>query len=122
MLLRAEIEAGLPQFIGTGSYWIHQPGLVLTDGANWLAESAECYWLYDIIWSVRPKLEGEGFACLDLAVDLGKHKGAVVIEDGNGRALYRQRIPYTDFPLPNTTLYICDGEGGKKVVMLPSEY
>ena len=42
-------------------------------------------------------------------------------EDGNGRELARQAIPYTDFPLPNLTLYaVWDTEHW--VIMLPSEY
>ena len=40
-------------------------------------------------------------------------------EDGNGRELARQAIPYTDFPLSNLTLYaVWDTEHW--VIMLPS--
>ncbi len=39
MLSRNEIEAGLPQFTGTTQYYRSHPGLLLTDGAKWLAES-----------------------------------------------------------------------------------
>ena len=42
-------------------------------------------------------------------------------EDGNGRVVYRQRIPFTDFPLETITLY-CAAEGAEWVVMLTSEY
>jgi hypothetical protein len=42
-------------------------------------------------------------------------------EDGNGRGLARQAIPYTDFPLSNLTLFaVWDTEHW--VIMLPSEY
>jgi len=42
-------------------------------------------------------------------------------EDGNGREVVRQAIPYTDFPLRNLTLYaVWDTEHW--VIMLPSEY
>lgn len=92
------------------------------DGAHWLAESAGCFWLYDIIWSVKPRLANEGFACLTLTVNLPKRRGTVVIDDGNDNPLYTQRIKFTDFPLPEVKLFIADGEEGEKVIMLPSEY
>ena len=45
----------------------------------------------------------------------------LTIEDGNGAVRGRQAIPYTDFPLPQQTVYACwDGEHW--VLMLPSEY
>ena len=98
-LTPAELETGLAQFYGTEHYYRHMGPIVLTDGAKYLADNAGCYWLYDIVFSVLPKLRGEGFAAVKLTVDLAKKKGIVVIDDGNGRKLYRQVIPYTDFPL-----------------------
>ena len=128
----AEPEAGLAQFYGTTHYYSYMgvPGhartpLVLTDGTQFLGEKAGCYWLYDIVFSVLPKLRGEGFAQVKLSVNLAKHKGVVVIDDGNDRKLYRQVIPYTDFPLAEITLFLENGEvGGKpsKVLLLPSEH
>jgi hypothetical protein len=42
-------------------------------------------------------------------------------EDGNGRELARQAIPYTDFPLANLTLFaVWDTQHW--VIMLPREY
>ncbi|MGI8427621.1 MAG: DUF6876 family protein [Actinomycetota bacterium] len=121
----SELEAGLDQYRCTDNYWRHMGPLVLTDGAKFLADQAGCYWLYDIVFSVLPKLRGEGFAAVKLTVDLAKKKGVVVIEDGNDRRLYRQVIKFTDFPLAAITLFLEDSEvGGKpaKVLMLPSEY
>ena len=124
-LTPAELEAGLAQFYGTQSYWRHLGPIVMTDGAKYLADHAGCYWLYDIVFSVLPKLRGEGFCAVHLTVNLPNHVGRVVIEDGNERVLYEQRIPYTDFPLDEITLFLEDGEvGGKpaKVLLLPSEH
>ena len=43
------------------------------------------------------------------------------LEDGNGHIRAQQQIPYTDFPMPEQTLYACwDSEHW--VIMLPSEY
>jgi len=38
-------------------------------------------------------------------------------DDGNGTVVYRQELGYTDFPLPEITLYFTDN-----VILLPSEY
>lgn len=120
-----ELEIGLAQFYGTEHYYRHQGQLVLTDGTKFLAEQAGCYWLYDVVWSVLPQLRREPFAAVKLTVNLTSKKAVVVIEDGNNRALYYQRIPYTDFPLAELMLFLEDGEvGGQpvKVLLLPSEH
>ena len=119
MLTRKEIEEGLPQFTGTEHYHRHQPGFLLTDGAKWLAESAGCYWLYDIIYSIRSILDKDSFAVVKLTVK--DQQGDVTVEDGNDNVLYSQHIEYTDFPLPEIKLYVADSEA-EKVIMLPSEY
>jgi len=124
MLNRTEIESGLEQFTGTEHYYRHSPGFVLTDGAKWLAESAGCYWLYDIAWSVaqKPKLRREPFWTLTLTTGIEAHKGKVKITDGNDRVLYVQSIPYTDFPLPTITLFIEADGLGSRVILLPGEH
>jgi hypothetical protein len=38
-------------------------------------------------------------------------------EDGNGKNVFAKAIPFTDFPLPEIKLYVCDN-----VILLPSEY
>jgi len=38
-------------------------------------------------------------------------------EDGNGRTVFSKAIPYTDFPLPEITLWFAND-----VILLPSEY
>jgi hypothetical protein len=47
--------------------------------------------------------------------------GNVVFDDGNGRILVTQHIPFTDFPLEKIQLFIVRGERNL-VVMLPGEY
>ncbi len=126
MLNRDEIEASLPNFTGTTQWYPMYPGILLTDGAKWLAESAGCYWLYDIIWSIKkPILDRDSFAVVKLVVT--GSEADVTVEDGNDNVLYTQHIEYTDFPLPEITLFVADGDGGAfdnptKVIMLPSEY
>jgi len=117
-----ELEKGLAGFYGTEAYHRMYPNLVLTDGAKYLAEEAGCFWLYDIVWSVlnKPNIRNQDF----LAVKVHKpekSQAVVRIEDGNETLLYKQNIPYTDFPLDDYTFYV-QYSGKFWVVLLTSEY
>lgn len=116
-----DLKTQLAQFTGTEHYHRMYSNLYLTDGARFLAERAECFWLFDLYWShimsISPR--DKEFTVLKLCVE--GQRASAVIEDGNGNALAGQEISYTDFPLPSITLYCCwFGEGW--VAMLPSEY
>jgi hypothetical protein len=110
----------LPQFTGTERYYRLYPGLLLTDGARYLADEAEAYWLLDVIWSHLPSVpKGEWFVCAKLE---RKEEGAsFTLGDGNGGVYARQAIPYTDFPLEEVTLYAAR-QDNVWVLLLPSEY
>jgi len=115
------IQATLSQFSGTENYYAHNlpgcPRLKLTDGAHYLREAAECYWLFDIIASVARKLrEKDYFHSVKLVKD-DKGGATFTADDGNGRIDYAQHIPFTDFPLQTIHLFFQDD-----VVMLTSEY
>ena len=86
----------------------------------YLPEQAGAYWLMTVFASYLHELKvNDWFTVLKLAVSGGAAK--VTIEDGNDNVLATQEIEYTDFPLPDLTLYGCwDSE--QWVLMLPSEY
>ena len=117
-----ELLSHLAQCTGTESYHCTHPGLLATEGAKYLVDIAGAYWLLDIIWSVLRKMTDE-FAVLELIREEGSSRAEVFIHDGREpRTVYhRQSIPYTDFPLLSTKLYIQEN-GLERVVMLPSEY
>ncbi|QEO18984.1 hypothetical protein FLP30_13915 (plasmid) [Acetobacter vaccinii] len=102
-------------------------GLILTDGAAYLAKNGAA-WLLDIIASARlvPAVRRAEFEFWTLRVDLTKHCAEVVCTDGNGEReannLYRQHVGYTDFPLAEQRLYVVADSSLGKVVMLTSEY
>jgi hypothetical protein len=114
----ATLEASLAQFTGSNRiYNLYRYGLVdLTEGAKYLCDQAQCFWLVDIIASVQHKMRTEKFQVWSLTVKNGK--GKVVCDDGNGNTLYTKRISFTDFPLPFIKVYFIQGTG----VLLPSEY
>jgi hypothetical protein len=110
----------LPQLTGTERYHRLYPGFLLTDGAKYLADEAEAYWLLDVIWSHMPQVpKDEWFVCAKLA----RHRegASFTLGDGNGKVYARQAIPYTDFPLEEVTLYAAR-QDDMWVVLLPSEY
>jgi hypothetical protein len=119
--------AALAQFIGTTRYYRYTMGLILTDGAAYLARNGAA-WLLDIVASARlvPAVRRAEFECWTLRVDLTKQCAEVVCTDGNGEReaniLYRQRLDYTDFPLAELKLYVVADSDLGKVVMLTSEY
>ena len=111
----------LEQFSGTEKYYRYH-SLLLTDGAFYLAEKAECFWLMDVIWShaVENQWFGkEDFITCKLTVQ--DNAGEIVFDEGNGNVLVTQHVPFTDFPLDHVQLYIVRGDCNL-VVMLPGEY
>ena len=122
MLTKQEILNTLPNFYGTEAYYRYSPqfrNFLLTDGAKFVAEACDAYWLVDLFASHLPSYQAEGFAVLYLKVKDGK--ATAQIEDGNGKVLKKQKIEYTDFPLDQIVLYCCP-QDDQFVILLPSEY
>lgn len=110
----------LNNFIGTEKYYRINPCAVLTDGTKYLAEEAGAFWLMDAIASYLPQFTGKQDFVVAKLVRTDS-KAQLTLDDGNGRVLDQQHIPYTDFPLTNIQLYACWG-GEFWVLMLCSEY
>lgn len=128
--LAAELEANLPQYTGTESYtnlrypWLNGKRFLLTDGAKYLAEKAGAFWLMDAIAShqINREVAAESMQFWKLVVDEDA-KAILTCDDGNGKILVTQEIPYTNFPLAEIKLYVQESEYlAGLVVMLPSEY
>lgn len=121
-------SSALAGFTGTVRYYRWHSGLLLTDGAHYLAANGAA-WLIDILASVQhmPTMREEDRQFWTLKVDLEKHAAVVVCTDGDKTGegeieLYRQEIPYTDFPLNEAKLFAFREPGMGRVVLLPSEY
>jgi hypothetical protein len=94
--------------------------ITFTDGVHFLAEKAGAYWLIDLIAPHKNRrLSNEEFQIWTFTVNRDKPPMAVATcqADTDEPVLRRQRIEYTDFPLPAIKLWLVDG-----VLMLPSEY
>ena len=111
----------LRQFHGTECWYRHSLAqtVLYTDGARHVAEHGGAYWLLDEIALAQksePAIAAEGFQVWTLKV--AEDASAVLTcEDGNLRAVYSKKIAYTDFPLPEITLWFTNN-----VILLPSEY
>jgi hypothetical protein len=109
----------LAQFTGTEHYYKNFLGLLYTDGVQYLAETAEAYWLIDAIASWQPQVSrvAEEFQLWDLAVN--ENHGAVLTarRDSDQPPIVQQEIEYTSFPLKSIRLYVENG-----VLLLPSEH
>jgi hypothetical protein len=115
-------KADLAQFTGSEQWFRHAlvRGVLYTDGAQYLAEHGGAYWLIDEIALAQrydKRVAGEELQLWKLAVDLDQHKGVLTCDDGNGNIVFSKRIPFTDFPLSEITLYYVNN-----TILLPSEY
>jgi hypothetical protein len=107
-------------FIGTENWYKHGlvPSITYTDGVKYVAENGGAYWLLDEIALANgfdPKVKAQWFQVWKLTAS--DRSGALTCEDGNGNRVLYKRIDFTDFPLPEITIWFTDG-----VMLLPSEY
>lgn len=127
--LREKLATELPHFTGTENWhrlnypWLHRQ-ILLTDGTKYLADTAKCYWLFDLIAShfAHRRVMAEPFQVWVMHINLEQRNGDIVADDGNGKLIASQSIPYTDFPLDELRLYVTNDDFNGIVVMLPSEY
>ena len=118
--MQAFNPSDLAQFTGTKLYYRLNRKCLLTDGTKFLAEGAGAFWLMDAAASYLIELGSDDWF-VQVVLSVTASKAVLTLEDGNGHVRARQVIPYTDFPIPQQTLYACwDGEHW--VIMLPSEY
>ena len=101
-------ESDLTQFIGSEVVYTNPSygRISYTEGARYVAEAGEAWWLLDLIVShirTKPRLRQEAFQVWTLTVK-ADHTGLVRCTDGNHTRLASQRLPYTDFPLATMTL------------------
>ena len=122
-----KLEENLRQFTGTEKYYSNSVyPFRYTDGIKYLADHAGAYWLLDGIsnWQKDPIIKNN----FDLSLiqfwklKVNSDKSAVLIcERDLDESVITQRIPFTDFPLLEVTLYLCDMQS-QGILMLPSEY
>ena len=120
-----QLKNDLAAFNGTERFYkIPLLGTVFTDGIQYLAEKANCFWLVtDASVIAKSLMNRSPFVTVDLKKLSPEKKEALgyeaIIEysDGNGHILETQKYHLTDFPLEQIRLFFTNN-----TLMLPSEY
>jgi hypothetical protein len=122
-----ELRASLAQFYGTQDYHAHFLGVLLTDGAKFLADAAGAHWLMDIIASYQPQCQRDEMLqrIQFWTLKVNDSEGVVTCERDTDDVAIKQDIPHCDFPLDEIKLYVCPAylqDGPRPLIMLSSEY
>lgn len=84
------------------------------NGAGWLVTDILAYQLHP---AIKQYVSQDDFQLWKLTVNLEDQSAVLACEDGNCKTIFTQTYDYTDFPLPELKLYLCNN-----VLMLTSEY
>src|SRR3984885_3311975 len=97
-------------FTGSENWYRHglNRAVLFTDGAKHVADAGGAYWLLDEIALAQhdKKIAAEPFQVWKLMVS--GNSASLTCEDGNDNVVTRKAIEFTDFPLPEITLWFTD--------------
>ncbi|WP_293351632.1 MULTISPECIES: DUF6876 family protein [unclassified Microcoleus] len=126
MKTKEELLELLPGFGGSETLYTHrliQTTLGLTEGVMFLVREAECTWLIDAIASYQPEIKKSGNEMLQgfQIWELRRQQECKFLlsckEDSETPPAYSQEIEFSDFPLDEIKLWLCN-----TTLLLPSEY
>lgn len=111
----------LSEFTGSENWYCHGllRKILFTDGAKYVADHGGAYWLLDEIAFAQHStaaVAAEEFQVWKLAVNADE-SATLTCEDGNYNTVFTKAIDYTDFPLPQITLWFANN-----TIYLPSEH
>lgn len=117
----------LRHFCGSEQYYKNPlfPMFAYTEGVQYLAQKANCYWLINQVFGCQfiEELKDEAFQAWKLT-EQGESAATIVVDDGNKKILKTFELDYTDFPFE----VLCSkGEGFniwfvENILLLPNEY
>lgn len=117
----AQLKHELKNFTGTETWFRHTlfRKFLYTEGVQFLAENAECYWLIDKIFGAQfehQTVRDELFQTWDLTV---QPNGSAILQcgDGNDTIVHSETLTFTTFPMDTIRLFLTDD-----VLLLPTEY
>ena len=113
-------SSDLSEFTGSENWYRHglNRDVLFTDGAKYVADQGGAYWLLDEIalaQRYQKAVAAEEFQVWTLTVK-DDRTAALTCEDGNGRTVFTKAIAFTDFPVPEITLWF-----ENNTIYLPSE-
>jgi hypothetical protein len=120
-----ELQSQLSAFYGSENLYQRSTPILIyyTDGIKWLQENANCYWLTDLIASYQTtefkQANDRQFWKLVVASD---NSAVITCDDGDGIISATQSIEFSDFPLPEFSIWVEIQSNGRTFIYLPSEY
>ena len=118
---KEQLIFGLKQFTGSTALYKHWLGFHYTQGVKYLADEAKSYWLIDAICSHQTTSFLNKYPALQefqiWRLEVENNSAVLICEVDTDQQVLTQKIPYTDFPLPEVKLYLIE-----KVIILPQEY
>ncbi len=113
----AGITNGLAQFNGTDQWYkMLFSEATYTDGVKYFAEAAGAYWFIDIVSTeIVPLLKVHPF--MNIVLKVKDNKAVILVDDGNGEAVFSKNIDYTDCPEGDWKFFLTND-----VLLLPGEY
>jgi hypothetical protein len=126
MIATEQLNATLPNFTGSQTFYRHwTKRLLFTDGIQFVAINARAQWLIDAVASYQSEKDfrDEEFQLWILTVNQDRSAILEAWTDSpkSGRLLARQKIEYSDFPLPKFEFYV-EGVGADRTMLLKSEH
>lgn len=119
MIQMEQLLKELAQFTRIEKYYKNSlfPKYAYTDGVKYLAEQTNCYWLLDYIFNnqIDGKIQGQDFQ--NWIIHVTGSSAVIVVQDSDHNLLRNFKVPFTNFPLEDFSLWFTDG-----VLLLPSEY
>ena len=118
---KEQILYGLASFTGSQILYKHWLGFHYTQGVKYLADEVGAYWLIDAICSHQKRSllnKHPGLKEFQIwRLEVKDDSAVLICEEDTDQQVLTQKIPYTDFPLPEMKLYLID-----KIILLPGEY
>lgn len=105
----------LDMFYGTENYYKFFLNTLITDGVKYVCDNGYSWLVSDAVSVIKTKKLNEDFLVIRLKLD-GQGGAEMIIDDGNGNVLYRQRYSYTNAKRELKLFY------SSNVVMLSNEW
>lgn len=94
---------------------------VYTEGVKELLETAQCYWLYDIIQTeIFALLKNKNLDTYYFTITSKDSEAKLILKDYKSEIIYEKGIPFTDFPEGSLDL-VLGFDGHYLITCLPSE-
>lgn len=113
-----QLTQKLRGFTGTETWFRHQlnRNMLYTEGVQFFAEAAGCYWFLDIAATEYMQLQATQPFLL-LVLESVQGKAIITVEDGDGSVIVAKHLDFTSCPEGRWCFYLTNN-----TMLLPTEY